>query len=166
MKGVRMIDDEDEYNESDVRGAEEESTRTEGVVHSQHSEEDSGDDSDEEGVLETIFGDNSSPPNNCSRGMGKQKSDDSFRIYDLLKKQHSGGARESSPSLSHPPGFTPEVFEIRKEIDHVEVGIDSGVENESSPLVNAKVMNNSQEVQEESNGVCNIPYFQVIYNTI
>ncbi|GJX21426.1 hypothetical protein Tco_0224103 [Tanacetum coccineum] len=33
-----------------------------------------------------------------------------------------------------------------------QVGIDSGVENESSPLVNAKFMNNSQEVQEESNG--------------
>ncbi|GKC20897.1 hypothetical protein Tco_1023047 [Tanacetum coccineum] len=64
-------------------------------------------------LLSTIFGDNSSPPNNCSRGMGKQKSDDSFRIYDLLKKQHSGGARESSPSLSHPPGFTPE--EVQEE---------------------------------------------------
>ncbi|GJV14856.1 RNA-directed DNA polymerase, eukaryota [Tanacetum coccineum] len=120
-------------------------------VHSQHSEEDSGDDSDEEGVPETIFGDNSSPPNNCSGGMGEQKSDDPFRIYDLLKKQHSGGARESSPSLSHPPGFTPEVFEIRKENDHVEGGIDSEVVKEFSPTVNAKVMNNSQEVQEESN---------------
>ncbi|GJR89741.1 RNA-directed DNA polymerase, eukaryota [Tanacetum coccineum] len=119
-------------------------------VHSQHSEEDSGDDSDEEGVPETIFGDNSSPPNNCSGGMGEQKSDDPFRIYDLLKKQHSGGARESSPSLSHPPGFTPEVFEIRKENDHVEGGIDSEVVKEFSPTVNAKVMNNSQEVQEES----------------
>ncbi|GKF21255.1 hypothetical protein Tco_0069893 [Tanacetum coccineum] len=39
------------------------------LVHSQHSEEDSGDDSDEEGVPETIFGDNFSHPNNCSRGM-------------------------------------------------------------------------------------------------
>ncbi|GKF42579.1 hypothetical protein Tco_0125921, partial [Tanacetum coccineum] len=60
-------------------------------------------------------------------------------------------AHESSLSLSHPPGFTPEVFEIRKENDHVEGGIYSEVVKEFSPTVNAKAMNNSQEVQEESN---------------
>ncbi|GJY64275.1 RNA-directed DNA polymerase, eukaryota [Tanacetum coccineum] len=118
-----------------------------------HSDEDSGDDSDVDGVPDTIFGDNSSSPINCNGEMGEQNSEDPFRIYDLLKKQATGGGSESSPSLSHPPGFTPVVSEIHKEIDPVEVGIDSGVENESSPLVNAKVMNNSQEVQEESNGV-------------
>ncbi|GJS93037.1 hypothetical protein Tco_0800005 [Tanacetum coccineum] len=98
------------------------------MVRPIHSDEDSGDDSDVDGVPDTIFGDNSSSLINC-------------------------GGSESSPSLSHLPGFTPVVSEIHKEVDHVEVGIDSGVENESSPLVNAKVMNNSQEVQEESNGV-------------
>nr|GFA43027.1 RNA-directed DNA polymerase, eukaryota [Tanacetum cinerariifolium] len=120
-----------------------------------HSEEDSDDDSDVEGVSETIFGDNSSLPNNCSGGMEEQKSEDPsedpFSIYDLLKKHQLEGARESSPSLSHPPGFTPEVFKIQKENVHVEGDIDSEVVKEFSPTVNAKVMNNSQEVQEESN---------------
>nr|GFB23656.1 RNA-directed DNA polymerase, eukaryota [Tanacetum cinerariifolium] len=51
--------------------------------------------------------------------------------------------REVSSSLSHPPGFTPEVFEIRKENDY-------GAE-EFSSLVNAKVMNNSQKVYQEIN---------------
>nr|GFA43028.1 RNA-directed DNA polymerase, eukaryota [Tanacetum cinerariifolium] len=41
-------------------------------------------------------------------------------FYDLLKKHQLEGARESSPSLSHPPGFTPEVSEIQKENVHVQ----------------------------------------------
>nr|GFA05507.1 RNA-directed DNA polymerase, eukaryota, nucleotide-binding alpha-beta plait domain protein [Tanacetum cinerariifolium] len=86
-----------------------------------HSEEDSDDDSDAEGVSETIFGDNSSPLNNCSGGMKEQKSEDPFSIYDLLKKHQLDGARESSPSLSHPPGFTPEVSAIQKENVHVKL---------------------------------------------
>nr|GEY84655.1 RNA-directed DNA polymerase, eukaryota [Tanacetum cinerariifolium] len=120
-------------------------------IHSQHSEEDSDDDSDVEGVSETIFGDNSSLPNNCSGGMEEQKSKDPFSIYELLKKHQLDGARDSSPSLSRPPGFTPEVSEIQKDNVHVEGDIDSEVVKEFSPMVNAKVMNNSQEVQEESN---------------
>nr|GEY45285.1 hypothetical protein [Tanacetum cinerariifolium] len=79
--------------------------------HSPFSEEVSGDDSesDVEEVSETIFGDNSSSPNNNSDEMG----------------------------------FTPEVSDIRKENNQ-------GAE-EFSSLVNAKVMNNSQEVCQEMN---------------
>nr|GEW96652.1 RNA-directed DNA polymerase, eukaryota [Tanacetum cinerariifolium] len=111
----------------------------------EYSDEDSDDDSDVKGVFEPIFGDNSSPPNNCSGGMEDQKSEDPFSIYDLLKKHQLGGARESSPSLSHPPGFTPKVSEIQKNNVHVEGDIDSEVVKEFLPTVNAKVMNNSQE---------------------
>nr|GFD09629.1 hypothetical protein [Tanacetum cinerariifolium] len=70
--------------------------------------------------------------------MGKQHSKDPFKIYDILKKQTGGETREVSSSLSHPPGFTSEVSVIRKENDQ-----DA---EEFSSLVNAKVMNNSQEV--------------------
>nr|GEW31449.1 RNA-directed DNA polymerase, eukaryota [Tanacetum cinerariifolium] len=114
-------------------------------AHSPFSEVVSGDDSesDVEEVSETIFGDNSSSPNNNSDDMGKKHSEDPFKIYDILKKQTVGETREVSSSLSHPPGFTPEVFEIRKENDQ-------GAE-EFSSLVNAKVMNNSQEVYQEIN---------------
>nr|GEW82072.1 RNA-directed DNA polymerase, eukaryota [Tanacetum cinerariifolium] len=106
-------------------------------VHSQHSEEDSDDvvmwkefsrlflviipllliivveGWKSRRVSETIFGDNSSPPNNCSGGMEEQKFEDPFSIYDLLKKHQLGGTHESSPSLSHLPGFTPE--EVQEE---------------------------------------------------
>nr|GEV22419.1 RNA-directed DNA polymerase, eukaryota [Tanacetum cinerariifolium] len=114
-------------------------------AHSLFSEEVSGDDSesDVEEVSETIFSDNSSSPNNSSDEMGKQHFEDPFKIYDILKKQTGGETREVSSSLSHLPGFTPKVFEIRKENDQ-------GVE-EFPSLVNAKVMNNSQEVYQEIN---------------
>nr|GEU56694.1 RNA-directed DNA polymerase, eukaryota [Tanacetum cinerariifolium] len=65
-------------------------------AHSPFSEEVSGDDSksDVEEVSETIFGDNSSSPNNNSNEMGKQQSEDPFKIYDILKKQTGGETRE------------------------------------------------------------------------
>nr|GFB96461.1 RNA-directed DNA polymerase, eukaryota [Tanacetum cinerariifolium] len=84
-------------------------------------EEVSGDDSesDVEEVSETIFGDNSSSPNNNSDEMGKQHSEDPFKIYDILKKQTEGEMREVSSSLSHPPGFTSE--EVYQEINRESV---------------------------------------------
>nr|GEX25498.1 RNA-directed DNA polymerase, eukaryota [Tanacetum cinerariifolium] len=114
-------------------------------AHSSFSKEVSGDDSksDVEEVSKTIFGDNSFSPNNYSDEMGKQHSKDPFKIYDILKKQTRGETREVSSSLSHPPGFTPEVSETRKENDQGAEGFPS--------LVNAKVMNNSQEVYQEIN---------------
>nr|GEY82805.1 hypothetical protein [Tanacetum cinerariifolium] len=74
-------------------------------AHSPFCEEVSGDDreSDIEEVSETIFGDNSSSPNNNSDEMGKQHFEDPFKIYDILKKQTGGETREMSSSLSHPP---------------------------------------------------------------
>nr|GEU76130.1 hypothetical protein [Tanacetum cinerariifolium] len=114
-------------------------------AHSSFSEEVPGDDSesDVEEVSKTIFGDNSSSPNNNSDEMGKQHSKDPFKIYDILKKQTGGETREVSSYLSYPPGFTSEVSEIQKENDQ-------GAEKFSS-LVNGKVMNNSQEVYQEIN---------------
>nr|GEV72325.1 RNA-directed DNA polymerase, eukaryota [Tanacetum cinerariifolium] len=114
-------------------------------AHSPFSEDVSVDDreSDVEEVSETIFSDNSSSPNNNSDEMGKQHSEDPFKIYDILKKQTRGETREMSSSLSHPLGFTPKVSEIQKENDQ-------GAE-EFPSLVNAKVINNSQEVYQEIN---------------
>nr|GEY38114.1 RNA-directed DNA polymerase, eukaryota [Tanacetum cinerariifolium] len=114
-------------------------------THSSFSEEVSGDDSesDVEEATETIFGDNSSFPNKNSDEMGKQHTEDPFKIYDILKKKTGGETREVSSSLSNPPDFTPGVSDIRKENDQ-------GAE-EFTSLVNAKVMNNSQEVYQEIN---------------
>ena len=70
-----------------------------------------------------------------------------------MNKQPIGVASEPSASLSHPPGFTPETSEIRKENAYVEGDMDREVVKEFSPSVNAKVMNHSQEFVEESNRV-------------
>ncbi|GJS88795.1 RNA-directed DNA polymerase, eukaryota [Tanacetum coccineum] len=99
-------------------------------------------------VSETIFGDKPSSPNNCNGEMGEQQSDDPFSIYDVLKRHPTGSARYSSSSFSYLLGFTLKMLETRKENDHVEAAINNEAEKVPTPLVNAKVMNNSQEVQE------------------
>ncbi|GJR76958.1 RNA-directed DNA polymerase, eukaryota [Tanacetum coccineum] len=129
-------------NDESVQGAKNKS------IGSQYRDEDSKDDSDVDGVSETIFGDKPSSPNNYNGKMGEHQSDDPFNIYDVLKRHPTGGARDSSSSFSHPPGFTPEELETCKENGHVEAAINNEAEKVPTPLVNAKVMNNSQEVQE------------------
>ncbi|GJU99099.1 RNA-directed DNA polymerase, eukaryota [Tanacetum coccineum] len=113
-----------------------------GSVHSLDNEEMSnvGNESDVEGVSETIFDDNPSFITNNQVETNKQQSEDPFNIYDILEKQAVGGAREVSPSLSHPPGFTPEMS-----VNQIENA--KGVEELPSAM-NAKVMNNSQVFQD------------------
>ncbi|GKE33245.1 hypothetical protein Tco_1452567 [Tanacetum coccineum] len=54
--------------------------------------------------------------------------------------------------MLHPPGFTPEPFEVVKDSAQVIGDNEDNFVKESSPMINAKVMNNSQSVQEEENG--------------
>nr|GEZ19209.1 RNA-directed DNA polymerase, eukaryota [Tanacetum cinerariifolium] len=82
-------------------------------------------DSDVEGVSETIFDDNLTLPVNS--------------VYQ-------SAVNESDPSLSHPPGFTPEAS--RQVDDPIGEGIDTGFVKESSHSVHSKVMNNSEEVSK------------------
>ncbi|GKB49399.1 RNA-directed DNA polymerase, eukaryota [Tanacetum coccineum] len=68
--------------------------------------------SEVEGVAETIFDDTSSSPKLNSGNSGHKHSEGPFELYDLLsKKKNVVEACVSSPSLSHPPGFTPVGFE-------------------------------------------------------
>nr|GFA84031.1 RNA-directed DNA polymerase, eukaryota [Tanacetum cinerariifolium] len=72
--------------------------------------------SDDEGVADTVFEVNSPSPKNFSGDIGVQQSDDPFELYDLLKKKKPEvETSEPSPSLSHPPGFTPVASELIKE---------------------------------------------------
>nr|GEU37600.1 putative reverse transcriptase domain-containing protein [Tanacetum cinerariifolium] len=60
----------------------------------------------------------------------------------LLRKQPGDDSHEVSSSLSHPPGFTPDVSVIRNE---------NGQSAKEIPVVvNANVMNNSQDVYKEA----------------
>ncbi|GJZ27764.1 RNA-directed DNA polymerase, eukaryota [Tanacetum coccineum] len=116
--------------------------------HPNEAASDNGSDDDE--VADTIFGNNKASGSKLHpNGEGdKQKSDDPFEIYDLLKKQDLGENREPSPSLSHPPGFSMNHDGIPNNIGDS----NSNANKEPSASFTAKVMNISQEVPEESNG--------------
>nr|GEY47479.1 RNA-directed DNA polymerase, eukaryota [Tanacetum cinerariifolium] len=125
-------------------------------VGSQHGEDDLVDDSDVESVSETFFGDKHPSPNNSvcnnSEKVVEQQSEYPFYIYDMLNKKRKCVAQDSDLSLSHPPGFTPEVS--RQKNDHRGVDLNTETDKVNSPLVHTKVMNNSHEVHENvtSNG--------------
>nr|GEZ59986.1 RNA-directed DNA polymerase, eukaryota, nucleotide-binding alpha-beta plait domain protein [Tanacetum cinerariifolium] len=77
----------------------------------------------------------------CEEGPNddRQQSEDPFNIYRLLRKQPGDESHEVSSSLSHPSGFTSDVLVIRNE-NAKEIPV----------VVNAKVMNNSQDVYKEA----------------
>ncbi|GKD34753.1 RNA-directed DNA polymerase, eukaryota [Tanacetum coccineum] len=110
------------------------------------NEEEPGDDyaSDEDGVPETVFGSSSSSHNHDNGDKDATHSKDPFGIYDLLKNKKGGDNHEPSPSLSHPPGFTPEASEKRVE----------NITDTGAPMVfSAQVMNTSQDIPAESHNV-------------
>nr|GEX12968.1 RNA-directed DNA polymerase, eukaryota [Tanacetum cinerariifolium] len=98
--------------------------------------------SDVEEVSETKFRHNSSISINHIDELEKQQFEDPFNIYRLLRKQPGDESHEVSSSLSHPPGFTPDVSVIQNE--------NGQSAKEISVVVNAKVMNNSQDVYKEA----------------
>ena len=124
------------------------------------SNEGSDGESDVDGVSETVSSDNTSPQQGNSKGSDKQISEDPFGFYELLDKHPSKGARAESPSLSHPPGFTPDGFEAHgnKGVVQGKVNV-NGEEVEELTRVDANVMNMSQEVNDSINGesVSSIP---------
>ncbi|GJX74901.1 RNA-directed DNA polymerase, eukaryota [Tanacetum coccineum] len=116
------------------------------------SEEEEGEfkSNDVEGVAKTIFGENSASAKCFSEEPVKQNSEDPFKIYDLLKKNKSRVEPQVlSPSLSHPPGFSPVGHEAKSDKAHdfgeaIEVpGIDP------SPQIDAEVLNAPQMVRME-----------------
>nr|GFA50724.1 RNA-directed DNA polymerase, eukaryota [Tanacetum cinerariifolium] len=121
-------------------------------VRSQFNLEESDDDnaSDEEGIPETIFGVNTSSNTHINEERGRKQSEDPFEIYDVLEKQKIEQNCEPSPSLSHPPGLTPEVTEKPDEYATIDDITDGKVDKEPSVPFNAKVMNSSQDVPEMS----------------
>ncbi|GJX62020.1 RNA-directed DNA polymerase, eukaryota [Tanacetum coccineum] len=123
------------------------------------------DDSDEEGVSETIFGDKTSSPRNSAHKSedyvavqqpeDSHYSEDPFGVYELLYKKTKGGVVypepgviDSEPSISHPLGFTPEASQ--HENNHNPIPIKKPVhvpvtEKKKSPCVQSKAMSSSQE---------------------
>nr|GEZ74519.1 RNA-directed DNA polymerase, eukaryota [Tanacetum cinerariifolium] len=105
--------------------------------------------SNAEGVAETVFGDNSISPE-CLNGVSS-KSEDPFYIYDILNKKKSDEIPHvPSPSLSHPPGFTPANLDSEKETVYNKGDAHGSLDNECSSRSNAKILNVSQQVQMEA----------------
>ena len=82
--------------------------------------------------------------------MNKKISEDPFGIYNLLQKKQPGGeAHIPSPSLSHPPGFTPAGFETNKSKVNVNDVVNDNQDKVTSPLLDAEILNSPQVVQLE-----------------
>ncbi|PWA81662.1 nucleotide-binding alpha-beta plait domain-containing protein [Artemisia annua] len=123
------------------------------------SDEESVEESDVEGVVETIFSDKSASFSASSKhNTGVQKSADPFGLYELLNKHKKVRDDDDADSQSptYPPGFTPADCQATKE-DNVSKGmdvVDDGVgkieEGECSPSLNAKVMSNSYVIPDTS----------------
>ncbi|GJT99340.1 RNA-directed DNA polymerase, eukaryota [Tanacetum coccineum] len=107
-------------------------------------------DSDDDGVPETVFGSNYSPHKHDNEDKENTHSEDPFGLYNLLESKKRGVNRESSPSLSHPPGFTPDDSEKRDE-GVTDIGDNNNNVIKEAPMVfSAKVMNTSQDVPVEA----------------
>nr|GEU51902.1 RNA-directed DNA polymerase, eukaryota [Tanacetum cinerariifolium] len=129
------------YKERDYSSEDESVHASKNNEFSPHpNEEESGDDyaSDDDGVPKTVFGSNSSSHKHDNRDKEDTHSEDPFGFYDLLKNKKRGDNRESSPYLSHPPGFTPEVSEKRDENVTDIGGTDSNVIKEAPVVFSAK----------------------------
>ncbi|GKC48066.1 RNA-directed DNA polymerase, eukaryota [Tanacetum coccineum] len=97
--------------------------------------------SEDEEVAETDFMEKSSQSMEHSVHVDKEISADPFGLNDLLGlKKPVEENLELSPSLSHPPGFSP-VGSLNSS--------DKELNKEFSPTISAKVMNNSQVVHED-----------------
>ncbi|GKB90106.1 RNA-directed DNA polymerase, eukaryota [Tanacetum coccineum] len=120
--------------------------------HSSDEEEEEGEfvASEVEEVAETVFEDNSDASKKHKHNTDDQQSADPFEIYKLLNRNKTEvEMRDSSQSLPHPPGFTPLVSEVEKFRNQPSRENGDSMNKESSSEISVKVMNKSQDVQEE-----------------
>nr|GEX22534.1 hypothetical protein [Tanacetum cinerariifolium] len=93
------------------------------------------------GKPETVFGSNLSSNKRANEDNGEVHSEDPFGVYDLLEKNKKVVGSMVSPSLSHPPGFTPMVSKNNNMNNNV---------NDVSDLVseNNNMNNNANDVSD------------------
>ncbi|GKC18887.1 RNA-directed DNA polymerase, eukaryota, partial [Tanacetum coccineum] len=107
--------------------------------------------SDNEAVSDTFFGDNVEKDgftaDSCHPSVGKETSDDPFKIYDLLNRQKNDVEfTGSASSIPFPPGFTP------KQAPSVEADQIKQMEHVLSPCkslgCNSRILENSQKMDD------------------
>ncbi|GJU57503.1 RNA-directed DNA polymerase, eukaryota [Tanacetum coccineum] len=123
-------------------------------VHSHLNEEEEGEfvSSDVDEVADTNFDNGTDLPKQHNEGAATH-SEDPFGLYKLLnKKQPAMETRVPSPSLSHPPGFSPVgSAAVNQSVQELREVVNNTVE-EASPLISTKVMHSSHHVQEDISG--------------
>nr|GFB72640.1 nucleotide-binding alpha-beta plait domain-containing protein [Tanacetum cinerariifolium] len=82
-------------------------------------------------------------PHQLDGGKENSKSEDPFGIYDMLENKKDNVTSESRPSLSHPPGFTPEGVVHHEMLGTVNGEADNNGGKDNSVPVSARVMNTS-----------------------
>ncbi|GKA81473.1 RNA-directed DNA polymerase, eukaryota, partial [Tanacetum coccineum] len=100
-------------------------------------------------VPETEFGVNSSTSRNSKEPRPINQSEDPFGIYELLNRENKGVNSNSSSSIPHPPGFTPEILKNHNVTQSDNDESRRNKELDKSVSLNAQVMNSSQDVSEE-----------------
>nr|GEV48263.1 RNA-directed DNA polymerase, eukaryota [Tanacetum cinerariifolium] len=123
----------------------------------QLSDEESNGDSDVDGVPDTVLGDNSFSHHAPRGSSGLRRF---FRyamfiihvIYAISLSLYPFTERYAQPyfflCLIRQRGVTPVVYEVHKDDDLANVTTVNGVDNENTSVLNARVMNNSQEVSD------------------
>nr|GEV47414.1 RNA-directed DNA polymerase, eukaryota [Tanacetum cinerariifolium] len=84
-----------------------------------------------------------------NKSLGSQHGEDDLvdnNDVEGVSETFFGVAQDSDSSLSHPLGFTPEVSRLKN--DHRGVDLNTETDKVNLPLVNTKVMNNSQKVHK------------------
>ncbi|GKA61128.1 RNA-directed DNA polymerase, eukaryota [Tanacetum coccineum] len=100
-------------------------------------------------VPETKFVVNSSTSRNSKEPRPINQSEDPFGIYELLNRENKGVNSNSSSSIPHPPGFTPEILKNHNVSQSDNDESRRNKELDKSVSLNAQVMNSSQDVFEE-----------------
>nr|GEW77767.1 hypothetical protein [Tanacetum cinerariifolium] len=122
------------------------------LKHSNLSKEEKGEfkSNDVEGVAEIIFGGNSVSDKRHSEEPVTQESGDPFKILELLNKNKSRVMQQVlSPSLSHPPGFSPVGHESKLDKVHENGEVNEGPGVDSLTQNEAKFVKSPQLVRME-----------------
>lgn len=107
--------------------------------------------SDDEEIPETIFGSKLSSSKRVNEDIGEVHSEDPFGVYDMLEKSKKVADHTASPSLSHPPGFTPVVSDHNTFNDNANEGSERNVEHSPAiEAVNTESVFSSGEAADQS----------------
>ncbi|GJZ10864.1 RNA-directed DNA polymerase, eukaryota [Tanacetum coccineum] len=134
---------ENDFNSDD------ESDKESGEIHSPipGQQINTGEESDNEVISETVFGENLVDLGNATDSVPKEDSFDPFKIYDLLHKNTKAVEIDgTSSSIPYPPGFTPEMSTPVQEAQHIQEDPDHSIDKSGG--CSSRIAESSQRVDD------------------